>query len=63
MFWASANGRGNADEFAEDVEQRPAGVAAVNARVGLDQPLVFDLVVESQRAVEGADDARGHRVC
>ena len=48
----------DADDLAADVEQRPAGIAAVNRGIGLDVVVVragIDVAVESR------DDARRHR--
>ena len=60
---AAAHDQGvDADHFAGQVDQRPAGVALVDGGIGLDQ--VFDLVALAgiDRAPGGADHAHGDRV-
>src|SRR5438045_2214859 len=52
-----ADGHVNADQLAVDVQQRPAGVARVDAGVRLDQLLVRHVLVETDVALDGADDA------
>ena len=52
----------DADHLAIDVEQRAAGVARVDAGVGLDQVVVSLRAAHLHIAVEGRHDAAGHRV-
>ena len=50
----------DADQFAAVVDQRAAGVAGIDGRVGLDEVfIVFDAQVG---AAGGADDPHGHRL-
>ena len=52
------NGRVDADHFAVEIHQRPAAVAGIDGRVGLDEVLAIG---NAQAAALGADDARRHR--
>src|SRR5262249_14333279 len=48
------------DDLAAAVDQRPARVAGVDGRVGLDELVEHDAVVVAERSAQGADDAYGH---
>src|SRR5690606_11321941 len=54
---AAPERHGNAVQFAVDVEQRTAGVAGIDAGVGLDQILVHLRVGDLHVAVQSADHA------
>src|SRR5262249_53163658 len=54
---AALDGGVDADDLALQVDQRAAGVAGVDGRVGLDEVLVH---VHVQATALGADDAVGH---
>src|SRR5262249_37698683 len=54
---ARANGDVHAHQLALHVEERPARIAGVDARVGLDQRLVRHVLVQADVALDGADDA------
>ena len=51
----------DADYLAGGVDERAAGVAGVDRGVGLDRGLAGAVVAEAGLAVDGADDAGGHR--
>src|SRR6056297_2054741 len=57
---AGEDGGVDADDLATGVDQRPAGVARVDRRVGLDHVDLRSLL-GAEGAVERADDAGGHR--
>ena len=59
---AGPHGHVDADHFAVDVQQRSAGIAGVDAGVGLDQVVVALRIADLHRAVQGADDAAGDGV-
>jgi len=59
---ADADGDIEADHLAIDIQQRPSGVAWVDAGVALNEVVVFLLVANLHVAVQGADDPAGHRV-
>ena len=53
------DGGGDTDDFAVGVQERAAGVAAVDGGVGLDHPAQHSAILELDGAIQGADDARG----
>ena len=56
---AAAENRGvDADDFAVDIDKRPAAVARIDRRVSLDE--IFIIVNADIRAAFGADNAGGH---
>ncbi len=57
------NHRGiDADHFAAGGHQRPAGVAGIERRIGLNHVVHQPARARAQRSAERADDAGGHRV-
>ena len=57
---AGQDGRGEADQFAAQVDQRAAGVARIDGGVGLDE--ILEAVLVEIAAAQAADDAGGHRI-
>ena len=57
---AREDGRGEADQFAPQVDQRAAGIAGIDGGIGLDE--VLEAVLIETAAAETADDAGGHRI-
>ena len=58
----AADDRGiDTDHLAARIDQRPAGIAGIERRVGLDHILDQPAVAGPQRAAERRDDARRHR--
>ncbi len=59
---AQDHGGVDADHVAARVDQRPAGVAGIERRVGLQHVVEQAAGLRAHRAAERADDAGGHRV-